>query len=69
MEQNTGKKAKINYVNFQAGDMLTTYADILKAGKMLKYNPKISIEDGIKKFVKWYLDMKSQGRLFEDNLS
>ncbi|MBN1298737.1 MAG: GDP-mannose 4,6-dehydratase, partial [Actinobacteria bacterium] len=54
IEQHTGIKAAINRMDFQAGDVFTTYADILKARKMLKYNPETPIEAGIEKFVKWY---------------
>ena len=38
----------------QPGDVPVTYADIRKAKKMLGYNPKTSIEKGIKEFVEWY---------------
>jgi UDP-glucuronate 4-epimerase len=31
-----------------------TYADITKAKRMLKYQPKVKIEEGIKRFVEWY---------------
>ncbi len=56
IEKQTGVKAVINRMNFAAGDVFTTYADILKAKKMLKYSPETPIEEGIKKFVKWYLN-------------
>ncbi len=56
IENETGKKAIIKYSDFQAGDVFITYADISKAKKMLKYNPKILINDGIKKFVGWYIE-------------
>ena len=55
IEKQTGAKAIINRMDFAAGDVFTTYADILKAKKMLKYNPETPIEKGIKKFVAWYL--------------
>jgi UDP-glucuronate 4-epimerase len=54
IEGQTGKKAVINRMDVQPGDVFTTYADILKAKKMLKYNPETPIEAGIEKFVKWY---------------
>lgn len=54
IEAETHKKAKICYLPFQPGDVLTTFADITKAKKMLKYNPKTNINKGISKFVKWY---------------
>jgi UDP-glucuronate 4-epimerase len=56
IENQTGKKAIINQRDFVAGDVFTTYADILKAKKMLKYSPETPIEEGIKKFAAWYLN-------------
>jgi len=54
IESAAGKKAIINHMDFQPGDVQTTYADITKAKKMLKYNPSTPIESGISKFVEWY---------------
>jgi UDP-glucuronate 4-epimerase len=54
IEKQAGKKASVKYLPFQQGDMHTTFADISKAKKMLKYNPVTSIEEGINKFVSWY---------------
>ncbi|MBM3708023.1 MAG: NAD-dependent epimerase/dehydratase family protein [Actinobacteria bacterium] len=66
IEKITAKKAAVNYIDPQAGDMKSTCADILKARKMLKYNPKISIEEGVKKFVEWYIETKNKNKLFEE---
>jgi UDP-glucuronate 4-epimerase len=54
IESATGKKAIINRMDFQPGDVQTTFADITKAKKMLNYSPATSIESGIIKFVEWY---------------
>jgi UDP-glucuronate 4-epimerase len=54
IESATGKKAIINRMDFQPGDVQTTFADITKAKKMLRYNPATPIESGISKFVEWY---------------
>jgi len=50
---------KIQEVNIihgpnRAGDIPHSLASIDKAKKLLKYNPKFSIEDGLKEAVKWY---------------
>jgi UDP-glucuronate 4-epimerase len=55
IEKNIGKKALIKKSDVQPGDVPVTYADIRKAKKLLGYRPKIKIEEGIKRFVKWYL--------------
>jgi UDP-glucuronate 4-epimerase len=54
IESATGRKAVINRMDFQPGDVQTTFADITKAKKMLRYNPATPIESGILKFVEWY---------------
>ena len=54
IEDNLGKKAKIKQLPIQAGDVPITYADIKKAKKLLGWEPKIKIEEGIKRLVKWY---------------
>lgn len=58
IEKNIGKKAVIKQVGKQKGDVDTTFADISKAARILGYKPKISIEDGIRLFVKHYLKTK-----------
>jgi UDP-glucuronate 4-epimerase len=54
IETNLGKKANINRLPFQKGDVPKTYADITKAKERLGYNPQISIVEGIEKFINWY---------------
>lgn len=36
------------------GDVLITYANISKANRLIDYNPQVTLEEGIRKFVKWY---------------
>ena len=50
----TNKKAKINYLPMQPGDVNKTVCDYKKAEKLLGYSPKISFEEGIKRFYDWY---------------
>lgn len=59
IEKNLNKKAKIKYLPEQLGDPSITFADISKSKRMLNYNPKIKIEEGIKRFVEWYKNEKS----------
>ena len=54
IEDNLGKKARINLLPIQPGDVEETFADIDKSIEKLNYNPKISIKEGIPKFVNWY---------------
>ena len=48
------KKAVIVKKEIQQGDVDVTYADISKAKRMLGYNPKTNISDGVKKYIEWY---------------
>src|SRR5689334_5009416 len=50
IEKTLGKKAKINRLPEQPGDMPLTCADVSKARKLLGYNPKTKFEDGLPKF-------------------
>lgn len=54
IEKNLNIKAQKKYTAMQPGDQLETRANIEKAKKLLNYNPKITIEQGIKKYVDWY---------------
>jgi len=65
IEKEINCKAVIKYADTQPGDVFTTYADIRKAKKMLKYQPEISIEEGIENFIKWY-KKKEEGSSFYD---
>lgn len=58
IEKELGKKAKKNMMPLQPGDIPKTYADIRKAKRLLGYNPKTSIEEGVKKFFAWYRKYK-----------
>jgi UDP-glucuronate 4-epimerase len=49
------KKAKINRLPMQAGDVPQTYADISKAGKLLDYQPTTTFHEGISVFRDWML--------------
>jgi UDP-glucuronate 4-epimerase len=55
IEKALGKKAKINRLPEQPGDMPLTCADISKARKLLGYNPKTKFEDGLPKFIDWFI--------------
>jgi UDP-glucuronate 4-epimerase len=55
IEKQLGKKAIIDRKPVQAGDVPQTFSDISKAKKLLNYNPTTKIDDGIRKFVDWFL--------------
>ena len=62
IENAVEKKAKINRLAEQLGDMPRTYADISKARKLLGYNPTTKLSEGLPKFVEWFLQTQSTAR-------
>ncbi|MEO5720032.1 MAG: GDP-mannose 4,6-dehydratase [Chthoniobacterales bacterium] len=55
IERAVGRKAEINRMAEQPGDVPITCADISKARRLLGYNPTTSFTEGLPKFVEWYL--------------
>ncbi|WP_010302994.1 SDR family NAD(P)-dependent oxidoreductase [Candidatus Odyssella thessalonicensis] len=56
IEETLGKKALINPMPMQLGDVQETYANIDKAKADLGYSPQTTIDQGIPNFVRWYID-------------
>lgn len=54
LENALGIRAIKEMLPMQIGEVLETYADIEKSKQMLGFEPKVSIEDGIVKFIEWY---------------
>ena len=55
LENNLNKKAVKNFLPLQPGDVPATYANVDALVEGIDYSPSTSIEDGIKKFVNWYM--------------
>ncbi len=58
IERVLGKKAEIERLPEQPGDMRYTYADVSKAERLLGYKPKVSFEEGIRRFVEWHFSQE-----------
>ena len=56
IEKYTGITAQKSYLSLQSGDVTDTWADIESMKSAFNYNPKISVREGIEKFVQWYMD-------------
>jgi UDP-glucuronate 4-epimerase len=54
LEEELGQEAEKNMMPMQPGDVAETAADIQKSKKLLGFNPKTPLREGIKKFVAWY---------------
>ncbi len=58
IEKALGKKANINQLPVQPGDVFCTSADQTRAFGWLGFKPEISLEEGIKRTVEWYRGAK-----------
>ena len=47
------KKAKIVILPKQAGDVEVTWANIVKAKKLLSWQPKFRFDEGLKRYILW----------------
>lgn len=56
IEKACNKTGKKEFLPMQPGDVVASLADISKAQKMLGYEPKTRIAEGVPKFVSWYRD-------------
>jgi UDP-glucuronate 4-epimerase len=56
LEKSLDKKAIINFLPLQPGDVQDTYANVDILKKKFGYQPKTSVIDGVNKFVNWYKD-------------
>lgn len=60
IEQGLGKKAIKQMLPKSLGEAIETYADIEKAKKLLNFVPKVSLEEGMERFLSWYKDYHSR---------
>ena len=54
LEEALGKKAKINFLPLQPGDVPDTYADANNLKEKFNYKPSTTVTEGVTKFVEWY---------------
>ena len=54
LEKTLGKKAKINFLSLQPGDIPDTYANTDNLNEKFNYKPSTSVIEGVSNFVKWF---------------
>jgi UDP-glucuronate 4-epimerase len=54
IEKSLGKKADLDFQDMQAGDVKETYADVTETAELAGYEPKVTINEGVPKFIEWY---------------
>lgn len=55
IERHLGKRASVRVLPMQPGDVPRTFADVSKARRLLGYLPSVSIDEGLRRTVAWYL--------------
>jgi UDP-glucuronate 4-epimerase len=55
LEDAIGKKANLEMYPMQQGDVYQTYADTTALENQFGYSPNVTLKEGIKRFVEWYL--------------
>jgi UDP-glucuronate 4-epimerase len=60
IERLLGKAAILDRQPDQPGDVPVTCADVAKARRRLDYSPRVSFEEGMRRFVAWYLQEREQ---------
>ncbi len=53
------KKAQVEYGPFNPADMLANWADVSRAHKLLGWEPKVGLQEGIRRLVEWYAAERS----------
>jgi len=67
LEKHLGKEAIREYVPMpKTGDVPFTHADVSAARRDLGYEPSVSLDEGLKKFVEWYTSYYVDGKHSED---
>jgi UDP-glucuronate 4-epimerase len=56
LETALGREAKLQMLPMQAGDVPATEADTSSLEALTGYRPGTPVEEGIRRFVEWYLD-------------
>ena len=56
IEKAVGKKAVIDSLPMQPGDVYKTWADTTALQRDYQFQPKTPVEEGVRRFVEWYLD-------------
>jgi UDP-glucuronate 4-epimerase len=56
IEKSIGKKAIMNLLPLQPGDVTASHADVTDLVEDINYRPNTQIQDGIDQFIKWYIE-------------
>jgi UDP-glucuronate 4-epimerase len=54
IEENVGRKAIVEMLPMQPGDVADSFADVSEISRAVGYSPRVSYREGVKAFVDWY---------------
>jgi len=61
LENELGHKARLNMMDLQEGDVPITHSDVSFLANDVGYKPRVSVEEGIRRFVRWYKEYYDVG--------
>lgn len=59
LEDRLGKKAAIEFIPMPKADMISTWADIAKAERLLEWTPSVDVEEGLSRTAAWHLENRA----------
>jgi len=62
IETLVGRKANVRYISRHPADVDANWADVSKARKLLGWEPKVSLDEGLTQQVNWYLEQREWAR-------
>lgn len=62
IEDCLGRKAGIRYLPPVPGDVPITCADVAKAGSLLGFSPKVRLEEGVERYVRWFIQREGRAK-------
>lgn len=62
LEETIGKRARVEYGPPNLADMASNWADVSKAGTLLGWRPQVSLNEGVRRLVDWYVAERSWAR-------
>lgn len=60
LERCLGKTAAKKFMDMQPGDVLATHSDSTALENYIQFKPRTSVEEGVRKFVKWFVDRQAK---------
>jgi UDP-glucuronate 4-epimerase len=62
LEEFTGQNARSEFGPPNTADMFSNWADVSKAGRLLGWEPRVALHDGVRRLVDWYRQERSWAR-------